>query len=157
MQDFVATVNFSYLEFILTAKSARVNSNYWLCNPRLGDVFCLWDIILKKGPIFEVHSSQETKSKTSQIFYMLEKRSRYMMGIKKISKKNSGRPPIWAEVDTKWTSMKFLTNGHFPLFICWLNLSSTAITKIKMRKKPKLENGTAISWLTRDNSPKDSF
>ena len=44
---------------------------------------------------------------------------------------------------TKRTSMKLFTNDHIPIFIFWLNLSSTTITK-KVRKMPNFENCTAL-------------
>ena len=49
---------------------------------------------------------------------------------------------------TKQTSMKFLTNEHFPIFLFSIILSP----REKVRKMPKFENVTTLSWLTRDNS-----
>ena len=109
-------------------------------------LLCLGKNISKIALLFEIiFPKQKT---TSQIFDMLEKRSWYIMGAKKISKKYSGRPPFWAKrflaligpwrhpewpksknFFTKRTSMKFFTNDYFQIFIFWLNLSSTAITK----------------------------
>ena len=105
---------------------------------------------------------------------MLEKRSWYIMGAKKISKKSSGRPPFWAKrflaligpwrhpewpkskkFFAKQTSMMFLTNDHSPILVFWLNLSSRAITK-KVPKMPKFKNGTALSSVFPDSALKIS-
>ena len=56
---------------------------------------------------------------------------------------------------SKRTSMNFPTNDHFPIFIFWLNLSSTAIKK-KVPKMPNFENDTALLWPTCVNNLKKS-
>ena len=98
---------------------------------------------------------------------MLEKRSWYITGAKKISKKNSGRPPFWAKRFfgaywalttprvTKGKIFFYQTDKH-EVLCQWLHSNIHVLIKSvfysnykkKVCKMPNFENGTALSWVS---------